>query len=275
MKYLLNCVPSKGIKSKIFTGYPYIFYRVVRFIKKSLNFKIGFPMLKGLVTCNKEEALVGSVDLRNICPSPYDQGPLGSCTGFAIAKGLLESLRIKSGLSPVPMSALFVYYEERLSEGDVDVDAGANISDGISIIKNMGCASDKTDPYDVKNFRNPPTKEAIIEASHFKVKNTFRLSGLSDVKHCLSDGYPLVIGIQAFNSINSEKAWKTGVVDLPTEGEKPEGGHAITLVGFSDEKKHFIFRNSWSKSWGDEGYGYLSYDYVQKYGYDFFTARLS
>jgi len=36
------------------------------------------------------------------------------------------------------------------------------------------------------------------------------------------------------------------------------GGHAVTVVGFND--KGFIFKNSWGEEWGENGYGYLSFD---------------
>ena len=39
-----------------------------------------------------------------------------------------------------------------------------------------------------------------------------------------------------------------------------EGGHAFTIVGYDDRTKVFKFINSWSTSWGDGGYGYLTYD---------------
>jgi C1A family cysteine protease len=55
------------------------------------------------------------------------------------------------------------------------------------------------------------------------------------------------------------------------------GGHAIVAVGFDDKKKiknhrqggkqttgAFLIRNSWGKEWGDEGYGWLPYAYVEQ-----------
>lgn len=36
-------------------------------------------------------------------------------------------------------------------------------------------------------------------------------------------------------------------------------GHAVTIVGY--DENGFIFKNSWGESWGDKGYGWISFDY--------------
>lgn len=52
--------------------------------------------------------------------------------------------------------------------------------------------------------------------------------------------------------------------NLGTEVYK-EGWHAVVLTGFDDDMNAFKFKNSWGKKWGDEGYGWLPYDYVRLY----------
>lgn len=42
-------------------------------------------------------------------------------------------------------------------------------------------------------------------------------------------------------------------------------GHAIILVGYDDDKKVFTFKNSWGTSWGFQGYGKISYNYIKNY----------
>jgi len=60
---------------------------------------------------------------------------------------------------------------------------------------------------------------------------------------------------------------------MPAEGEKWVGGHAICVVGYDDAKKWFKFKNSWGKTWGDGGYGYMSYDYMAEYLMDVWCAH--
>src|ERR1700683_3381323 len=82
-------------------------------------------------------ALLGSlptkVDMRDRCPAVYDQGQLGSCTANAIG-GAIEFDLIKEKAPVFVPSRLFIYYNERVIEGTVDSDSGAQIRDGIKSV---------------------------------------------------------------------------------------------------------------------------------------------
>jgi hypothetical protein len=50
-------------------------------------------------------------------------------------------------------------------------------------------------------------------------------------------------------------------------------GHAVALVGYGKGSDfpgggYFIFRNSWGTAFGDQGYGYMPFDYALKYAND-------
>ncbi len=50
------------------------------------------------------------------------------------------------------------------------------------------------------------------------------------------------------------------------------GGHAVLLVGYDDERRIFMFKNSWGPNWGDRGYGYVTFDHVDNYSDQLLTA---
>ena len=64
-----------------------------------------------------------------------DQGQIGSCTANALV-GALGFLH--GGPAAVIASRLFVYYGERVIEGDVRQDAGAEIRDGVKVLNKLG-----------------------------------------------------------------------------------------------------------------------------------------
>jgi hypothetical protein len=44
----------------------------------------------------------------------------------------------------------------------------------------------------------------------------------------------------------------------------PFVGHCLVACGFDDDKRRLRVRNSWSKDWGEGGYGWISYDFISR-----------
>ena len=222
-------------------------------------------------------ALPTKVDLRPNCPPPYDQGQLGSCTGNAIA-GAVQFEREKQHLTPdfVP-SRLFIYYGERVIEGTVGTDSGAQIRDGIKVVANQGVPPETDWPYDIAKFAQKPPPKAFADALHDRAVSYSRLSqSLSQMKGCLASGYPFVFGFTVYDSFESQQVAQTGVVPMPAAGESVLGGHAVMAVGYDDSQQRFIVRNSWGANWGMKGYFTMPYAYLteRNLSSDFWTIRL-
>jgi len=71
------------------------------------------------------------------------------------------------------------------------------------------------------------------------------------------------------------KATKGGVVPMPSAKETPIGGHAVVVVGYDDAEKRAKFVNSWGTGWAQGGFGYLPYEYLEKYMTDAWTFKLA
>ena len=127
-------------------------------------------------------------DNREFCSPVADQGKLGSCTAFAMGKGLREFLAKKNGERVVPLSALFLYYEERVLNWSVGYDSGATIDEGMTVLSETGMAVEETCPYDILKFKEKPSDAAYKSAAEFKIKDATELAGLEDVKTALAKG---------------------------------------------------------------------------------------
>ncbi len=223
--------------------------------------------------------LPAMVDLRHLCSPVRDQGQLGACTGFAIAVGQREFLLNKLGQPFKQLSPLFIYYEERLREHTVSQDAGAQPRDGFKTLAKLGCGLEADDPYNIAAFTQAPSKTAVSDAAAYKIASYHRLNGLTDIQTCLAGGNGCVLGIKVYESFESDAVAKTGKVPMPAAGEKLLGGHAVFCAGYRSDSGvagggALIVKNSWGTAWGDGGYFYLPFAFVQHAGYvsDAWTA---
>jgi C1A family cysteine protease len=222
-------------------------------------------------------ALPPSLDLRKQCPSVYDQGQLGSCTGNGIAAAL-QFERMKQKLTPdfIP-SRLFIYYNERVIEHTVNSDSGAAIRDGIKSVAKQGDCPESEWPYDITKFASKPLPKCYHDALKYKAVQYQKLvQNLNQMKGCLASGYPFVFGFTVYDSFESQQVAQTGVVPMPGSTEQVLGGHCVVAVGYDDSQQRFIVRNSWGTAWGIQGYCTMPYAYLidPNLASDFWTIRL-
>src|SRR5579871_4434087 len=208
-------------------------------------------------------SLPPSVDLRSGCPAVYDQGDLGSCTANAIGAAIEFDQR-KQKLAPFTPSRLFIYYNERVIEGTVSSDSGAQIRDGVKSVNQQGAPPEDPDwPYDITKFAKKPPKKAYTDAAkHESILYQRLILTLGQLKGCLASGSPSVFGFVVYESFESPQVASSGEAPLPQAGEKQLGGHAVLAVGYDDSQERFIVRNSWGPGWGMEGYFTLPYPYL-------------
>ena len=220
------------------------------------------------------KGLPSSVDLRSECPPVYDQGQLGSCTGNGIA-GAIEFDLLKQGKQDFTPARLFIYYNERVMEGTVSQDAGAQVRDGIKSVATVGAPPETDWPYDIHKFAQKPPAAAYADAKLDLVSSYAAISQvLNQMQGCLAEGYPFVFGFTVYESFESDGVAATGIVPMPASGEKVVGGHCVVAVGYDDSTRTFIIRNSWGTDWGIKGYCTMPYEYLLgSLADDFWTLR--
>jgi len=227
-------------------------------------------------------SLPGVVSLRDKMPPVYDQGQLGSCTANAIGAAL-EFSEMQEGDPPSVPSRLFIYYNERVIEGTVNSDSGAEIRDGIKSVATVGAAPETDWPYEIAKFAEKPPQKAYDDAPMDRAVNYQRvLRDRLQLRACLASGYPFVFGFTVYESFESQEVADTGVVPMPEPGERAIGGHAVLAIGYDLGKKlpgslMMEVRNSWGPDWGDQGHFWMHMIYLTdpNLASDFWTIRLT
>lgn len=204
-----------------------------------------------------------------IQPSIRDQSNLGSCTGHGIGRIYQCAQRIAKIPDFWP-SVLFLYYNERRMENTISEDSGAIIRDGIKSLNKYGygIVEESLWPYDITKFTHTPPPE-VYEAAKF---NTIRyyatLDGmvLEGVKLCIVHGYPFTFGFDVYQ--NFEDYVPGQVISLANTYGRVLGGHCVVAVEYDDSKPTddgigaFLCANSWGSDWGEDGYFWMSYEYM-------------
>lgn len=207
------------------------------------------------------DPLPAKVDLRQYDAPIADQRQMGECTGEALA-GLAGNILARDA-QYFAVSSLAIYYWERELEGTTQQDSGANLSDGMSVLQNRGCPPSGLWPDEPRLLYFMPSTVVVTQAAKHRLLDPESVpQDLTSIKTCLAQGKPVVVGIDVYESFESDRVAQTGIIPMPGDGEIFEGGHAMVLVGYDDSLGGFIDRNSWGVSWGQLGYCMIPYDYI-------------
>jgi C1A family cysteine protease len=232
-----------------------------------------------------------TADLRKWCSSIEDQKDLGSCTAQA-GVGLVEYFENKAFGKYIDASRLFLYKVTR-NLLHLEGDTGAFLRTTMGALRLFGVPPEEYWLYtdEKPDFDEEPPAFCYALAQNYQAIQYFRLDLertaegilkevpkeelLRRIKILLVAGIPSMFGFTVFNSYQQAK--KSGKIPFPSPFDFRVGGHAIVAVGYDDKMKikntnpgsqettgALLFRNSWGEDWGENGYGWLPYEYVLK-----------
>lgn len=203
----------------------------------------------------------------NTCVGPVlDQAKCGSCWAFGAAEGISDRLCMKEGgfLQLAPLDLVACDQNDGGCEGGDPASAWTYATGGL--------ATEKCIPYLQANggpvptcppaqepcldFVNTPACPAncgdgsAITRTH-AVGSVYNLGSVQQMQTELDTNGPIEV---AFTVYADFLAYKSGVY-VYTTGDAL-GGHAVEMVGYGTENgmDYWLCKNSWTTSWGDQGY---------------------
>lgn len=215
-------------------------------------------------TFEPEVTPMEEVDLRFMFSPVRDQGGLGSCTAFA-ATAIFEYFenRIRR-VSDTRLSPLFVYYNAAHNVAGGLADTGSSYYDVLSAMCARGICEEEFCPYSDTGMDQAPADEAYRDAEGRKVLKAMNVEvSHRDITAALSAGFPVAVSLRLFDSFGDDNH---GFVFSPSDDEvssQPPRWHAMVIVGYLKEAPVYIVRNSWGEEFGEKGYCYIPFTYVE------------
>lgn len=154
---------------------------------------------------------------------------------------------------------------------DGDQDSGTTFESAATALEQEGQPTEDKWPYDggrdetAPDYTPPPA--ALDPGNCHKATLQNVVATAAEIKRLLGAERPVALGILICDSFLIAPG---GVIPLPLPNQAFIDGHALLVAGYEDgaaaDEGHFILRNSWGDTWGDNGYGYLPYAYLQQHG---------
>jgi hypothetical protein len=204
-------------------------------------------------------SLPSSVDLP--VPAIINQLSEGSCSAMASAYYQLSHFWYKKLGSTSYDNSVNVFSPEYLFnhvKASVTCSSSA-IIECLNFLVSNGCVLYATLPYTCCSCEITATPEQKAEAADYKIGSysTILASDVAAIKAALADNNVLsgyVTVDSNFDQADGDYIWDSlGTV---------YGGHAIAIVGYDDTKQAWKIANSWGTSWGDNGFGWISYEFT-------------
>ena len=241
----------RAMENACFTG-------LIKDPSDSRDYKFGEILTPGT-------GLLKRINLKQYTSKVKQQGTANSCTAHAAILVWEISQRIKGRKENkdwVEGSESYAYKNGRIQAGLYPEDSGCYIRSVLKIMQTKGVCPERMNPYNDNNINAEPRPFADNIASMFKITNYTRLNSIIEIKNSLQNLKPVIIGTPIYKEFFDDREVKKGI-PIPNKKNFPMGAHAYTIIGYDDDIGSFLIQNSWGQ-WGNEGFAWMPYDYIEK-----------
>lgn len=116
------------------------------------------------------------------------------------------------------------------------------------------------DPFPGENYNGSTVRAAAKVLKDLGIIKEYRWAGsIMDVINCVLTIGPMVVGTKWYTGMNQPDS--KGIMKV---GGRGMGGHAYLINGVDTNKNLFRIKNSWGRSWGNQGFAFINIDDFDK-----------
>jgi C1A family cysteine protease len=193
------------------------------------------------------------VDLKNYVRPVRNQGQCGSCVAFGTIAAVEGTARVEAedAALAVDLSEAQLFYCHAKVEGR-NCRNGWWPDNALDALRDKGVVDEACFPYTAGDQNCTLCSDA--DERNFKLTSWKGLQAVDEMKTWLATKGPLVA---CFTVYEDFYAYRSGIYRHATGAQV--GGHCVCVAGYSDNDRAWIAKNSWSTSWGEEGFFRIGY----------------
>ena len=239
------------------------------------------------------QELPGTVDHRaqGIEGPVKDQGVVGSCTAFSLSTVMDNAIRRLNKNDETSSLHVWSHY----GEPDMDAAGQGNMNHAITVWSDYpydqraacrmeheddGCGDLVSPHVQPGTATSDPTIQSQIKAAdakgHYKIAEIDQLDSIdpdvlaTDLATGKDVWIAMGVGMSAWGGAAVQRTF------VIPDYEEEDGGHAIVLAGYRQAPggRQFLIHNSWSESWGDKGYAWISQAMIAQHVQSAYTIKV-
>jgi C1A family cysteine protease len=198
-------------------------------------------------------------DLRNVGGKNFitairDQGSCGSCVAFGVCAAMEGTYRVakQDPNLALDLSEAHLFYCHGRAQGRT-CDNGWIPDQALANCKSTGIVDEACYPY-TPGDQNCSGRCSDWQQRLYKVTGFHLETSLPAMKTWLSTKGPLTACFIVYDDF---RYYGSGIYRHTSGVER--GGHCVTIVGYDDNAKCWICKNSWGAGWGENGFFKIGY----------------
>lgn len=231
-----------------------------------LQFLPGADFGKLAKSQGRNGPLPEAASVKSLTPLVGNQGQQGSCVGWSVGYGLASCLMKRRGIS-IQTSPSFIYDRGHLIDSYANgwksgCDSGMFIETALSYLQGFGILALNEFPYVDATCNRLPNVNEDKAARRMRVVADWSVAeDIKAVKSAIVAGLPALIGLAVREPLFR---LPPGGIYQPGTASPVQGGHAMLVVGYDDNRQAIQVMNSWGTGWADSGFGWIAYNAVER-----------